>query len=230
MSSSGRYAWGVRWALNARYKESREVTLSNGRKRISQIAAGLNLQSMVDSAHRVFALAVIKNFTQVHFTSAPLRIGTSRHTRVCRVPVRRLPLQQEPHDADRLRGFAPDGRVRISFSCHGQMESGFRLHEAEHGAEVGLRSRAHPQPEGEAHRPFSLHQPLRVADGVRRPAAGSFPSPPSRQAVSLTALRLTKRMQRDWIVRGRRPLGIVAAALLLAARVHGFRRRFHSPR
>ena len=44
------------------------------------------------------------------------------------------------------------------------------------------------------------------------------------QAVSLTALRLTKRMQRDWIVRGRRPLGIVAAALLLAARIHGFRR------
>lgn len=31
-------------------------------------------------------------------------------------------------------------------------------------------------------------------------------------------------MQRDWIVRGRRPLGIVAAALLLAARIHGFRR------
>ena len=51
--------------MNGRYKESREVTLSNGRKRISQIAAGQNLQSMVDSAHRVFALAVNKNFTQV---------------------------------------------------------------------------------------------------------------------------------------------------------------------
>lgn len=51
-------------------------------------------------------------------------------------------------------------------------------------------------------------------------------SPPTAhpQAVSLTALRLTKRMQRDWIVRGRRPLGIVAASLLLAARIHGFRR------
>ena len=65
MSSSGRYAYRVRWVVNGRYKESREVTLSNGRKRISQIAAGLNLQSMVDSAHRVFALAVNKNFTQV---------------------------------------------------------------------------------------------------------------------------------------------------------------------
>lgn len=45
-------------------------------------------------------------------------------------------------------------------------------------------------------------------------------------AVCLTALRITKRMQRDWIVLGRRPLGIVAAALLLAARIHGFRRIF----
>ena len=64
MSSSGRYAF-VFWNLiTISYRESREVTLSNGRKRISQIAAGLNLQSMVDSAHRVFALAVNKNFTQ----------------------------------------------------------------------------------------------------------------------------------------------------------------------
>lgn len=64
MSSSGRYAFVVKNNVTTRYKESREVTLSNGRKRISQIAAGLNLQSMVNSAHRVFALAVNKNFTQ----------------------------------------------------------------------------------------------------------------------------------------------------------------------
>ena len=51
--------------MNGRDRESRGVTLSNGRKRMSQIAAGRNLESMVDSAHRVFALAVNKNFTQV---------------------------------------------------------------------------------------------------------------------------------------------------------------------
>ena len=50
--------------LNHSIKESREVTLLNGKKRISQIANGLNLQSMIDSAHRVFSLAVSKNFTQ----------------------------------------------------------------------------------------------------------------------------------------------------------------------
>jgi transcription factor IIIB subunit 2 len=43
-------------------------------------------------------------------------------------------------------------------------------------------------------------------------------------AVALTALRLVARMKRDWIVAGRRPAGICAAALLIAARAHGFDR------
>ena len=40
--------------------------------------------------------------------------------------------------------------------------------------------------------------------------------------VGLTALRIVARMKRDWIVTGRRPAGICAAALLIAARAHGF--------
>ncbi len=43
-------------------------------------------------------------------------------------------------------------------------------------------------------------------------------------AVALTALRLVGRMKRDWIVAGRRPAGICAAALLIASRAHGFSR------
>lgn len=43
-------------------------------------------------------------------------------------------------------------------------------------------------------------------------------------AVALTALRLCGRMKRDWILTGRRPAGICAAALLIAARAHGFSR------
>lgn len=38
------------------------------------------------------------------------------------------------------------------------------------------------------------------------------------------ALRIVSRMQRDWIVSGRRPSGICAAALLIAARSNGFPR------
>lgn len=41
-------------------------------------------------------------------------------------------------------------------------------------------------------------------------------------AVAMTALRLVSRMKRDWMQTGRRPEGICAASLLLAARVHGF--------
>ena len=44
-------------------------------------------------------------------------------------------------------------------------------------------------------------------------------------AVALTALRLVGRMKRDWIVSGRRPAGICAAALLIASRAHGFQKQ-----
>jgi len=42
--------------------------------------------------------------------------------------------------------------------------------------------------------------------------------------VSMTALRLLQRMKRDWICHGRRPTGLVGAAILIAARYHGFKR------
>jgi len=42
--------------------------------------------------------------------------------------------------------------------------------------------------------------------------------------VANTALRILQRMNRDWLVIGRRPSGICGACLLIAARLHGFRR------
>lgn len=42
--------------------------------------------------------------------------------------------------------------------------------------------------------------------------------------VAMTALRLVARMKRDWLQVGRRPSGICGAALLLAGRIHGFKR------
>uniref|UniRef100_A0A3B4Y2M0 B-related factor 1 n=1 Tax=Seriola lalandi dorsalis TaxID=1841481 RepID=A0A3B4Y2M0_SERLL len=42
--------------------------------------------------------------------------------------------------------------------------------------------------------------------------------------VSMTAMRLVQRMKRDWMHTGRRPSGLCGAALLVAARVHEFRR------
>jgi len=43
--------------------------------------------------------------------------------------------------------------------------------------------------------------------------------------VAATALRLVARMKRDWIVTGRRPAGICAAALLIASRAHGISKK-----
>lgn len=42
--------------------------------------------------------------------------------------------------------------------------------------------------------------------------------------VANTALRVVARMKRDWIQTGRRPAGVCAAGLIIAARMHGFRR------
>jgi transcription factor IIIB subunit 2 len=42
--------------------------------------------------------------------------------------------------------------------------------------------------------------------------------------VAMTALRLVARMKRDWIQVGRRPSGVCGACLLIAARMHGFKR------
>ena len=44
------------------------------------------------------------------------------------------------------------------------------------------------------------------------------------QQVALSALRLVARMKRDWMQVGRRPSGICGAGLLIAARLHGFKR------
>ncbi|KAJ2453574.1 transcription factor TFIIIB subunit brf1 [Coemansia sp. RSA 2336] len=44
------------------------------------------------------------------------------------------------------------------------------------------------------------------------------------QLVSMEAIRLVQRMDRDWIRTGRRPAGICGACLLIAARMHNFRR------
>lgn len=44
------------------------------------------------------------------------------------------------------------------------------------------------------------------------------------QAIAKTSLRLIARMNRDWIVIGRKPAGICGAAILIASRIHGMAR------
>ncbi len=42
--------------------------------------------------------------------------------------------------------------------------------------------------------------------------------------VVANANRIAQRMDRDWIVRGRRPAGVCAAALFIASRMNGYKR------
>ena len=44
------------------------------------------------------------------------------------------------------------------------------------------------------------------------------------QTVARDAIKLVSRMKRDWLQVGRRPSGLCGAALLIAARLHGFKR------
>src|ERR1700737_5015260 len=42
--------------------------------------------------------------------------------------------------------------------------------------------------------------------------------------VAETAVRVVQRMAKDWMVMGRRPSGICGAALIMAGKIHNFRR------
>ena len=164
-------------------RESRENTLANGRRRIQEIASRLRLGGhFVDAAHRLFTIAVEKNFIQgrrtTHVVAACLYI-------VCR---------QEKRE-HMLIDFSD--ALQVNVYTLGTCFLKFRRL-------LGLK--------------LELIDPALY---VYRFAA-HLDLDERATAVSLTALRLVARMKRDWIVAGRRPAGICAAALLIAARAHGF--------
>jgi transcription factor IIIB 90 kDa subunit len=44
------------------------------------------------------------------------------------------------------------------------------------------------------------------------------------QRIANEAVQILRRMKRDWIVQGRKPAGVCAAAVILAARMNNYRR------
>jgi transcription factor IIIB subunit 2 len=166
-------------------RASRESTLANGRRRIQDVASRLRLGShYVDAAHRLFTIAVEKNFVQgrrtTHVVAACLYIA-------CR----------QEKSQHMLIDFSD--ALQVNVYVLGTCFLKFRRL-------LGLK--------------------LEIIDPalfVYRFAA-HLDLDEKANAVALTALRLVGRMKRDWIVSGRRPAGICAAALLIAARAHGFSR------
>lgn len=187
-SSSKAYtgaAVGRRYAFS---KDSRETTLANGRRRIQEVASRLRLGShFVDAAHRLFTIAVEKNFVQgrrtIHVVAACLYIA-------CR----------QEKSQHMLIDFSD--ALQVNVYTLGTCFLKFRRL-------LGLQLEI-IDPALYVYR-FAAHLDLDE----------------KANAVSMTALRLVARMKRDWIVAGRRPAGICAAALLIASRAHGFSKHHH---
>jgi len=187
-TSSKAYTGGGSGGRGGRYgfsRDSRETTLANGRRRIQDVASRLRLGSLyVDAAHRLFTIAVEKNFVQgrrtTHVVAACLYIA-------CR----------QEKSQHMLIDFSD--ALQVNVYTLGTCFLKFRRL-------LGLKLEI-IDPALYVYR-FAAHLDLDE----------------KANAVTLTALRLVGRMKRDWIVAGRRPAGICAAALLIAARAHGFSR------
>ena len=138
----------------------------------------------MDAAHRIFILAIEKNFVQGRLTT---NVAASCLYIVCR-------REKSPH-------------MLLDFS-EALQENVFKLGRTfvPLCKELGL-SLPTVDPSLYIHRFASR---LSLGEGA--------------QEVAMTALRIVARMCRDWIVAGRKPSGACGAALLIAVRVHGFRR------
>lgn len=168
-------------------RESREATQQAGRKMIMQIAGQLDLkQTHVQSATRVFNLAVQANFIQGRKTKVVccvcLYIACRQH--------------KTPH---MLLDFAEQNRINVYVL----------------GATFLKLLRA-------VHMQASV--PLVDPALYVRRFASRLAFEGKSEDVAKTALKIVSRMKRDWIQVGRRPAGICGAALLIAARCHGFKR------
>ena len=73
-------------------------------------------------------------------------------------------------------------------------------------------------------RVLNQHLPVIEPELFIRRFVGKLEFEEKANQVYNTAVRIVQRMCRDWIQLGRRPSGICGAALMIAARVHGFRR------
>jgi transcription factor IIIB subunit 2 len=166
-------------------KQSREVTLMNGKRKIQQIASALKLKGHhVESADRFFKLAVQHNFVQGRRTQ---NVVAACLYIVCR----RL---KTPH---MLIDFSDLLQTNVYVLGHTYLK---------------------------LCRVLNIQPPIIDPSLYIHRFAAQLEFGDQEQEVANTALRLVQRMKRDWIQTGRRPAGICGAGLLIAARLHGFRR------
>ena len=182
------YSGAMHASARSRYgfcRNSRETTLAKGRASISEVAGRLRLQNhYIESAHRLFAFAVQRNFVQgrktMHVVAVCLYVK-------CRE-------DKSPH---MLIDFSDALSVNV-FTLGSCFLKFCRL--------------------------LNIETPLIDPSLYIHRFAGRLDLGTQTSAVAQAALRIVARMKRDWIITGRRPAGICAAALLIAARTYGFPR------
>ena len=182
------YSGAMHASARSRYgfmRNSRETTLAKGRASIAEVAGRLRLQGhYIESAHRLFAFAVQRNFVQGRKTMNVVAVCLYIKCRE----------DKSPH---MLIDFSDALSVNV-FTLGSCFLKFCRL--------------------------LNIETPLIDPSLYIHRFAGRMELGHKTQTVAQAALRIVARMKRDWIQTGRRPAGICAAALLIAARTHGFPR------
>ena len=164
-------------------RDSRDTTLFNARRTLSQLASTLKLpQLYIDRSYRLYQLALQRNFIfgrrQSHVSATCLYI-------ICRQ-------EKSPH---LLIDFADALQINV-----------YSLGKAFlHFLKV-----------------LNLNLPVVDPSLYLHRYATKLEFGEKMNSVVLSALRIITRLKKDWIATGRRPDGVCAAALLIAARAHGF--------
>ena len=212
-------------------RDSREQTLSAGRKLCQQLSDALRLKAHhVDAAHRYFALAVQHNFIQGRRTR---NVVASCLYIVCR---REKTSHLLLDFADVLQtnlyvlGATLLKFLKVLHIALPIIDPSLYIHRFAAQLEIGGGGGASSPASSSPPSPSAVSSDA-AASVVPSPSSSSAPQSTSAgggrasvHVVAMTALRLVARMKRDWLQVGRRPSGICGACLLIACRMHGYRR------
>ncbi|KAJ7523815.1 hypothetical protein O6H91_18G063700 [Diphasiastrum complanatum] len=194
-SSFGRIGIGSGHLLGYQ-SDSHERTLNKGRDEIRDVAEWLSVsgrEDAVNAAHRLYVIAVERNFTRGRRTQ---QVAAACLYIVCRQ-------ESKPY---MLIDFSDclQTNVYVLGAVFLQL---CRL----------LRLEQHPMMQKPVDPSLFIH---RFTDRLLRRKSEAFEK--KHHAVANTALRLVASMKRDWMQTGRRPSGICGAALFISAHIHGF--------
>lgn len=169
-------------------RESKEITLQNGRRLINEMASQLRLnQRCIDTAFNFYKLAVQRGLTRGRKIR---QVIAACLYLVCRT-------EGTPHMLLDLCDIVHDDACYISSLGKLAMKFAYLLCIKLPEIDPGL---------------FIPRFAQKLDFGEKT------------QEVTLTALRLVQRMNRDWMATGRRPSGLCGAALLVSARMYDFER------